>query len=84
MDEFFIEVTDTFGGEANYSWVRRYIVKAKTKQSALAKVSHENGFKTRKIYDSIDESWHNVNGACIRVFVRYADSWDYKTGHKVL
>lgn len=25
-----VEVTDTFGGEANYSWVRRYTIEAPT------------------------------------------------------
>ena len=27
---YFVEVTDTFGGEVNYSWVRRYLVRAKS------------------------------------------------------
>lgn len=26
MNYFDVEVTDTFGGEANYCWVRRYII----------------------------------------------------------
>jgi len=25
---YFIEITDTFGGEANYSWVTRHVIKA--------------------------------------------------------
>jgi hypothetical protein len=29
-----IEVTDTFGGEANYCWVSRYTVKAKSIRGA--------------------------------------------------
>lgn len=28
---YFVEVTDTFGGEANYCWVRRYKVSASSK-----------------------------------------------------
>ena len=36
---YYIEYTDCFGGEANYSWVRRWIVKAKTPRGALRKVS---------------------------------------------
>ena len=36
---FFIEYTDTFGGEANYSWARRYIVTASTPRGALRKIS---------------------------------------------
>lgn len=31
-----IEVTDTFGGEANYSWVRRYTMPAPKTESTRA------------------------------------------------
>jgi hypothetical protein len=31
MNYYFIEVTDTFGGEANYSWVNKYCVEATDK-----------------------------------------------------
>ena len=36
---YFIEETDTFCGEANYSYVERYIVKASTTRGALRKVA---------------------------------------------
>jgi hypothetical protein len=39
MQKFFIEVTDTFAGEANYSWVKRYIVNANTMRGAVNKFS---------------------------------------------
>ncbi len=29
-NHYFIEMTDTFGGEANYCWVHRFIVSAST------------------------------------------------------
>lgn len=45
---FFIEYTDTFGGEANYSWCTRYLVTASSERGALRKISpvywrHEYG-----------------------------------------
>jgi len=43
--EFFFELTDTFGGEANYSWVKRFKVTAKTELGALRKVSKEIGLQ---------------------------------------
>lgn len=46
---FFVEMTDTFSGEANYSWVRRYIVTASTMRGAVWKVSRHTGV-----------SWHCV------------------------
>ena len=33
-----IEITDTFGGEANYSWVRRHALEAPSEISDLALV----------------------------------------------
>ena len=41
---YFVEETDTFGGEANYSYVKRYIVKASTERGALRKVA-SNGWR---------------------------------------
>lgn len=36
---YFIEETDTFGGEANYNHVNRYIIKSSTPRGALRKVA---------------------------------------------
>jgi hypothetical protein len=35
---FFVEVTDTYGDEANYSWVHRFKVHASTYRGAIRKV----------------------------------------------
>ena len=50
---YFIEETDTFCGEANYSYVNRYIVKASTERGALRKVA-SNGW--RMVYDGRADS----------------------------
>ena len=31
---YFIEVTDVYGGEANYSWVTRHIIRANSTRGA--------------------------------------------------
>ncbi len=46
---YFIEVTDTFGGEANYFWVTRHVIKAKSERGAINALSRRSGI-----------SWHNV------------------------
>lgn len=46
---YFIEVTDTFGGEANYSWVTRHVIKAKSLRGAVNALSRRSGI-----------SWHSV------------------------
>lgn len=39
MPYFYIEVTDTFGGDANYSWVTRHVIRAKTLKGAVQRFS---------------------------------------------
>lgn len=68
---FFVEVTDTFSGEANYSWVRRYKVRAQTFRGAIRKVSRELGYRSRYAYDTGDMQRYEVVGACICMFVQY-------------
>ena len=46
---YYIEVTDTFGGEANYSWVTRHVIKAKSLKGAVNALSRRSGI-----------SWHSV------------------------
>lgn len=41
---FYIEVTDTFGGEANYSWVTRHILRANTERGAINRFSRMSGY----------------------------------------
>ena len=46
---FFVEITDTFGGEANYSWVTRHIIRAKSERGAINALSRRSGM-----------NWHSV------------------------
>lgn len=36
MEKWNVEVTDTYGGDANYSWVRRYVIEAPDNASRRA------------------------------------------------
>ena len=56
-------MTDTYGGEANYSWVQRFEVNAKTLHGALCKLSKETGYNFR-----FDGNRYNVKHCCICVF----------------
>jgi hypothetical protein len=53
---FFIEVTDTFGGEANYSWVTRHVIQARTQRGAINRFSRMSGMNWHAVgrdrYDS--------------------------------
>jgi hypothetical protein len=46
---YFVEITDTFGGEANYSWVTRHIINAKSPRGCINALSRRSGM-----------SWHSV------------------------
>ena len=39
-----VEVTDTFGGESNYSWVRRHTITAKSDLAAVRKAKAAEGW----------------------------------------
>ena len=77
MKFYFVEITDTFGGEANYSWVKRLKVKASTMRGAVNKVSRDSvltwhcvgDYGDMKRYDSESgatcffiEDWHDDIG----------------------
>lgn len=44
---FYIEVTDTFGGEANYSWVTRHVIRAKSERGAITALARRSGLNWR-------------------------------------
>ena len=68
MKTYGIEVTDTFGGEPNYSWARRYELKAKSYLGAIQKVSRIEGLNFRLTY-SIDLNRYDAKNACTCVFI---------------
>ena len=59
---YLFEVTDTFGGDANYSWVRRYTVHATSMSGALRMVNREEGFG--RLTKVTEDRW-DVPGCCI-------------------
>jgi hypothetical protein len=68
-----IEVTDTFAGEANYCWVRRYKVRAKSFRGAANALARQYGGGWRKAYDTGDQARYNLQGACVCAFIDYCE-----------
>ncbi len=71
---WFVELTDTFGGEANYSWVTRVKVQAKTLKHAVRRFSKDAGFTGRVRHectfpDEYGTTRYRVNGAALCFFV---------------
>lgn len=56
---YFVEITDTFGGEANYSWVTRHIIRAQSARGAMTAISRRSGLHWR--YDGF--RYNSASGA---------------------
>jgi hypothetical protein len=55
-NHYYVEITDTFGGEANYSWVTRHKVRASSIRGALIRINRDSGLGFHSVgcdrYDS--------------------------------
>jgi hypothetical protein len=71
--QFYVEMTDTYCGEANYSWVNRFLVTATTPIGAIRKVTNETGYRAKKDFDDGTYIRYNVPGAAICYFLNEAD-----------
>lgn len=64
MQLFFVEMTDTFSGDANYSWCRRYKIKASTIRGAMRKLGQETGLRWKTVQNYADFArWDSKSGA---------------------
>lgn len=74
MEKFYVEVTDTSGGDANYAWVHRYIVSAQSELGAIRKVGRNECFSFRKDWDDGLCTRYNAKRAAVCAFVSYYDA----------
>ena len=64
-ETFRFEVTDTFGGEANYCWRREHIFEAVSLHGALCMLSRVEGLNFR----NAGCERYDAQGACICAFL---------------
>lgn len=75
-----IEVTDTFGGEANYCWVKRGKTRAKTRRGKIAAAKRLAGWdgwcrvKVANHGDMMEIRPTNTSGICQIAFVTWSDA----------
>jgi hypothetical protein len=74
MKTFNIEITDTFGGEANYCWVKRYTVTAKSFMGAMRIAARDFGGEWRIDGSYGDMARYDMKNACICAFVNYSEN----------
>jgi hypothetical protein len=67
-ETYYVEVTDTFGDDCNYCWIRRYAVKASSERGAMRVVGKHERFNMR----NDGYLWRFV-GACIAAYIVDSD-----------
>lgn len=67
---YFVEMTDTYGGEANYCWVNRFIVSAASERGAIGMVTRKTGYHAR----SVGCDRYDVPRCHICYFIEWVDS----------
>ena len=73
MQTYFVEITDTFGGEANYSWVTRHKVRASSPRGAMIRVNRDSGLGFRRTADHGDSLRYDSRSGATCAFV---SEWD--------
>lgn len=64
MTKYYIEVTDLFGGEMNYSFVQRYLIDSISIRGAISKLSRHLGLNFRLYSDyGLDCIYHSTSKA---------------------
>lgn len=73
----YVEMTDTFGGEANYSWVKRATVSAEGSDLAVVRRAKKaiglNGVKCRRSDFGDGIELRPACGACLVVFITFGE-----------
>ena len=70
---YFVEITDVYGGEANYSWVTRHCVIASSVRGAMWKVSRDSGISWHCVDDYGDAMRYDSKSGATCAFIT---EWD--------
>lgn len=70
---YIIEMTDTYGGEPNYCWARRYKTESVSIVGAVTKLAKHYGRNFRVDYCDGFSARYNAVGAPICIFVEEVD-----------
>lgn len=73
MNTYYVEYTDTFAGEANYSFCNRFVVTAKSELGAIRKVGNYIGVYFRKVGDYGDMLRYDSKSGLTCAFVSLYD-----------
>lgn len=80
---FRVEITDTFSGEANYSWVTRHKVRASSVRGAMHKVSRDSGLSFHKTCTGEVTRYDSKSGATCAFIELWDDEYHSKENHSL-
>ena len=70
---YLIEVTDTYGGDANYSWVTRHLIRASSLRGAVNRFSRLSGMSWKCVDDFGDSRRYDSKSGATCFFI---EEWD--------
>jgi hypothetical protein len=70
---YFVEITDTFAGDANYSWATRHKVKASSMRGAVVRINRDSGLGFHKVDDLGDCIRYDSHSGATCAFI---EQWD--------
>lgn len=75
LTKYQVEVTDTFSGEANYSWVHRYTIECKPGVSPVRKAKKAAGWENVRCSTMNDGDFISLvpAGMCQIMFINYVE-----------
>lgn len=73
QNTYYIEVTDTFSGEANYSWITRHAIKANTMRGAINRFSRMSGMNWHCVGDYSDSKRYDSESGATCFFIEEYD-----------
>jgi hypothetical protein len=73
VNTYLVEETDTFDGDAYYSWVKHTRVSATSKLGAIRVYARNTGVGWRKSWDDGTTTRYDLQGACICAFVTFSE-----------
>lgn len=73
MNTYNVEITDTFGGEANYSWVTRHVIRAQSPRGVAIVMNRRSGLGFRKVDDYGDLVRYDSASGATCMFVEIAE-----------
>ena len=73
MNTYNVEITDTFAGDANYGWVTRHVIRARSPRGVATIMNRRSGLGFRRTGDYGDMCRYDSASGATCMFVEIAE-----------